>query len=162
MYGNKDTTSIILYAKTDDGEYVYFTINKDTPTLTEEQQELQVVLQPNTVHTYCNQTTNNISIGSKVYTLTLTLTRTAYDMVVTVGELTVQDTVKGTAVTESYVQSQIQRFCKGYQTTVTITNATEYTITHNLGTRNIIICCRLQDTGDEIFIQNQVIDDNTV
>ena len=163
LYPNRDTTSIIIYAKTDDGEYVYFTINKDTPTLTEDQQELQVVLQPNTVHTYCNQTTNNISIEGKTYTLTLTLTKTTYDITVTVGDLVLHNNRLGTAVTESYVQSQLENICKGFQTIVSISpDNLEYTIPHNLGTRFVYVCCRLQDTGEEIFVQSKATDANTL
>lgn len=51
---------------------------------------------------------------------------------------------------------------RSYVTTIGNGTATDYTINHNLNSNNVIVQCRMTDTKEECFINNTIVDANTI
>lgn len=64
--------------------------------------------------------------------------------------------------TKKYVDDKVASVGKVYTTTVGNGTAKDITITHNLGTEDVIVQCRLVSTKEQVFVANTIVNTNSI
>ena len=64
--------------------------------------------------------------------------------------------------TKKYVDDQIAGAQNSFTAIIGDGSTKLFTITHNLGSRNVIVQFRLTSTGEQVYVSNAVTDENTI
>lgn len=172
MYANKDSQPILLLIRTTNNEIYQFIINSSTPALSN---NLKLTSINNNTYTASDQ----VSINTKTCTATLTVIDNIITKITTSTSLSVVGTfipvnkVKSTMTTfipsqdwqpatKKYVDDQIAGAQNSFTAIIGDGSTKLFTITHNLGSRNVIVQFRLTSTGEQVYVSNTVTDENTV
>lgn len=172
MYANKDSQPILLLIRTTNNEIYQFIINSSTPALSN---NLKLTSINNNTYTASDQ----VSINTKTCTATLTVIDNIITKITTSTSLSVVGTfipvnnVKSTMTTfipsqdwqpatKKYVDDQIAGAQNSFTAIIGDGSTKLFTITHNLGSRNVIVQFRLTSTGEQVYVSNAVTDENTI
>ena len=162
-YNNIDNTSIIIFSN-QDNNYIYFTIDKNTPKINDDQTELQLELQSNIINGNFETSQDNTSIITcdiLRYTLNLTISKDEYGVYITGASINKTKDDNYNLVTKEYIDNNTPQF-KSYKENIDIIGVSTYNIVHNLNTDNVLINVRDSNTKEQVYIANKIIDNNTI
>lgn len=180
MYPDRSTKPFILTVLTTNGKVINYVIDDNNPDLPVSG-SITLTSEP-----YITSESDNIGVIIKQTTYSLTLTTDANGEVSSIGGdisttktlgkflTTVKpDTVTSMTtftptqdwhpVSKKYVDDKVSGVTfKRYTTLIGNGTATSYTVTHNLNSKNVIVQCRLESTGEQVFVSNKIVDANKV